>query len=191
MADQFTFDFMRASADVDKIARKIIITSGFDPSRYLEDIAQDVRLYMYERIDRLKELVVSKSYQNAVIKHATLNALLPLKREREMQVESTYPRWWIKDNLDDLLDGLSTPTYAYVEDKLTDAKVKQIVINGHDEQDLAIQVDFNRAFTSLTDKQQEALSKDRETASDRSAFSKALDRLHLAMNKPGKIKEEQ
>lgn len=186
MADVFTFDFMRASGEVERIARNIIKTSGFDPQLHLEDIAQDVRLYLFEKRERLKELVTSQSYQNAVIKHATINALKPLMREKARELELGYPRWWIKDNLENLLDGLSTPTYAYVEDKLTDAKVKQVVINDHTEEDLAIQADFYSAFATLTDKQQEALSQPRETAADRAAHSKALDKLCVAMNRQGK-----
>ena len=189
MADVFVFDFMRASGEVEKIAKAIIKTSGFDPKVHLEDIAQDVRLFLFECKDRLKEQVTSQSYQNTVIKHATIKALKPLMREKARQLEIGYPRWWIKDNLEDLLDGLSVPTYAFQECKLT-GTIKQVIENGFTEQDLAVQADFNVAYLSLTDKQQDALSKPRETAADRAAHSKALNKLCDFMNK-GDYKEEQ
>lgn len=189
MTDVFVFDFMRASGEVEKIAKAIIKTSGFDPNVHLEDIAQDVRVFLFESKDRLKEQVTSQSYQNAVIKHATIKALQPLMRERARQVEIGYPRWWIKENLEDLLDGLSVPTYAFQECKLT-GTIKQVIVNGHTEQDLAVQADFNGAYLLLTEKQQEALSKPRETAADRAAHSKALDKLCTYMNS-GNIKENR
>lgn len=190
MADMFAFDFMRASSEVEKIVRAVIKGYGFDPHNYIDDISQDVRLDLFQRQEVLKEKVVSKSYQDVVIKHSAMNAMKPLLRERSRQLDYGYPRDWIKDNLDSLLDGLSVPTYAYTKDKLTDT-IKQVVVNDYTEEDLAVQADFNAAFASLTDKQQDALSKPRETAADRAAHSKALDKLCIAMNRASKTTEEQ
>lgn len=189
MTDEFIFDFMRASGEVEKIARAVIKGYGFDPRTHLDDISQDVRVDLLQRQTVLREKVVSKSYQDAVIRYSTMNALKPLLRERARQLDYGYPRQWIKDNLETLLRGLSIPTYAFEEDKLT-GFMKQVVINDHSEDDLAVQADFNAAYLTLTDKQQEALSMPRETAAHRAAHSKALDRLCVAMNRANN-KEEQ
>lgn len=192
MTDEFVFDVFESFKLIEPIAYSMIRNYKFDPEYYIEDIAQDVKLDLFMRREVLADKVTSIKYLKAVIARSTYNALQPLLRERSHQTKHDYEDWWIKDNLDKLLDGISIPTYAFQECKLT-GTMKQVIENGYTEEDLAVQADFNAAYLSLTDKQQEALylgSKTGKTASERSAHSKALNKLWLAMNRANN-KEEQ
>lgn len=187
--DTFTFDLFRALGEVDRIAYVIVRNYGL--LNELEDIKQSAKLYLLEHHESwdYQTKITSKQYQNAVIRNAIITAVKPVADRRSREGNHHYAKEWLRDNLDDLLDGLSIPTYSYVPDFLSlhnDSGLKMAVINGFDDEDMAEQADFNAAFDTLTEVQQDALKRERTTASDRSAHSKALHKLWIAMNQQAK-----